>query len=323
MSTDLPRQYLTYPRSLPRVPTFRRVLHILQGLALFSVYWAMAGFLKVPGLSFRRRCALLGVRLLMKREWRRAYNLIVAPLDSVRYFEFDFAWRTANWLEIQSYLDVSSPRMLPLSIMDRLPNLYADLLNPDAKDLTVTKSWSESLGTSQRCRFHGMRIADLPRDLGPFDLITSISVIEHIPDDSAAVRRMWDLLRPGGRLLLTVPCAARASEEYINVDEYELLDADQRGFVFWQRYYDDEQLSRRIFSITGRPCRMRVYGEKRPDVYQQNAAQKRSDALYPYWREPFMMGLDFEFKSKVSDLPGMGVVGMEFIKPIEMQETNR
>ncbi len=38
-----------------------------------------------------------------------------------------------------------------------------------------------------------------------FDLITCISVLEHIPDHRAAVRGMFGLLKPGGYLVLTIP----------------------------------------------------------------------------------------------------------------------
>lgn len=38
-----------------------------------------------------------------------------------------------------------------------------------------------------------------------FDLVCLLDVLEHIDDDRAALRRVRDLLRPGGRVLLTVP----------------------------------------------------------------------------------------------------------------------
>ena len=68
-----------------------------------------------------------------------------------------------------------------------------------------------------------------------FDLITSMSVVEHIPDDKGAIQKMWHLLKPGGVLLLSVPCAVNASEEYTNLNDYELIDKNENGFVFWQR----------------------------------------------------------------------------------------
>jgi SAM-dependent methyltransferase len=39
----------------------------------------------------------------------------------------------------------------------------------------------------------------------PFDLIGLFDVLEHLPDDSRILRTLYAALRPGGRLLLTVP----------------------------------------------------------------------------------------------------------------------
>lgn len=314
--TDLPKVYLSYPEPLQGVSKIKRLRNIVAGLILFPLYWGMAYVVHTPGLAFRRFCALLGLRLLFKgRGMRRAYNLIVSPMDSVRYFEFDFIWRSIEELKIHSYLDISSPRLFPLVVVDRTPDLVAVMINPDRKDLSMTVSWAESLGIADRCHFHGHLIEEVPLEPNSFDVITSISVIEHIPDDKRAIQKMWDLLKPGGRLLISVPCAAKASEEYINLNTYELLEADENGFVFWQRYYDEELIRQRIFSVAGEPHRFGIYGEKQANTYNQDATRKRTDPYYPYWREPYMMGLEYEFKNQLSDLPGMGVIAMEFVKP--------
>jgi len=60
-----------------------------------------------------------------------------------------------------------------------------------------------------------------PVTRGPFDMVTCISVLEHIPDHALAVRRMFDLLRPGGHLVVTVPFSP---EGYIR-NVYELPEA--------------------------------------------------------------------------------------------------
>lgn len=39
----------------------------------------------------------------------------------------------------------------------------------------------------------------------PFDLVTMLDVLEHVPDDSAALRRIRSWLQPDGMLVLTVP----------------------------------------------------------------------------------------------------------------------
>ena len=44
-----------------------------------------------------------------------------------------------------------------------------------------------------------------PKVHGPFEFVTCISTLEHIRDHRRAVRNMFSLLRPGGRLILTFP----------------------------------------------------------------------------------------------------------------------
>lgn len=314
--TDLPKEYLKFPKPFHRMSRLKRLGQTLLGLMLFPIYWGMAYAIPTPGLAFRGLCALKGLRLLLREgNLVGAYGLIVAPLDSVRYFEFDFMWSTIKKIKIQSYLDVSSPRLLPLMVVGRTGNLKAELINPDKNDLPATISLANAFGVADRCQFHGCLIEEAPLKTNSFDLITSMSVIEHIPDDKGAIQKMWDLLKPGGVLMISIPCAAKASEEYTNLNDYELIDTDEDGFVFWQRYYDEELIRQKIYSITGMPRRFQIYGEKKAGSYHQNVTQKRSDSFYPYWKEPLMMGLQYEFKEQLADLPGIGVIAMEFIKP--------
>jgi len=316
VDTGLPKEYLNFPKPIQGVSRIKGIRHILKGLVLSPIYWGIAYVTHTPGLAFRYLCALKGFRLLLReRNFMGAYGLLVAPLDSVRYFEFDFMWRTAKKIEIQSYLDVSSPRLLPLMVADRAANFMVDLINPDKNDLPATISLANSFGVEDRCRFHGCLVEEASLKPNSFDLITSMSVVEHIPDDKGAIQKMWDLLKPGGVLMISIPCAAKASEEYTNLNDYELIDTDENGFVFWQRYYDEDLIRQRIYSITGMPRRFQIYGEKNAGSYHQNVTQKRSDPFYPYWREPLMMGLQYEFKERLADLPGMGVIAMEFVKP--------
>ncbi|MGA2013811.1 MAG: class I SAM-dependent methyltransferase [Solirubrobacteraceae bacterium] len=49
------------------------------------------------------------------------------------------------------------------------------------------------------------RLEELPWQDGTFDLITCLDVIEHTPDDRAALTELRRVCRPGGWLLVTVP----------------------------------------------------------------------------------------------------------------------
>ena len=51
----------------------------------------------------------------------------------------------------------------------------------------------------------GRRVGDVSLELGTFDTILLINVLEHVDDDSAMLGLIRSLLRPGGTLLLFVP----------------------------------------------------------------------------------------------------------------------
>lgn len=44
-----------------------------------------------------------------------------------------------------------------------------------------------------------------PLQAGCADVVTSFTVLEHVPDELGSLRRMHELLRPAGRLLISVP----------------------------------------------------------------------------------------------------------------------
>jgi SAM-dependent methyltransferase len=54
-----------------------------------------------------------------------------------------------------------------------------------------------------------------------FDMITCVSVLEHIPNHRAAIRGMFSLLRPGGHVVLTFPY----NEQRYVPDAYKLPEA--------------------------------------------------------------------------------------------------
>jgi len=238
------------------------------------------------------------------------------PMDSTRYFEFDYVERATAALTATRYFDVSSPRLVP--VMFALPRngLHVDMINPDQKDLAATLQIVAALGLTGRCRLHGCLIQHAPFEPNTFDVVTCVSVLEHIPRDSDALRFIWATLKSGGILVLTVPCRARACEQYIDEDEYGLLPKDPNGYVFWQRFYDSALLDERVFSVVGRPINFEIYGEKISGSFAKNAEQKRRLRRgYPFWREPYMMGREYRIFSTLEELPGEGVVAMTFLKP--------
>jgi SAM-dependent methyltransferase len=300
----------------------RTVLRIHRGIGMFltPLYLLRAWMAGSPGIGLHIKCGLIALKLLINRRLPRAeaLNLAFYPFDCVRYFEFDVFW---EWLHDREhgnrYLDISSPRLFFLLLLKSQPQLKAFLLNPDKRDMATTQDMLGAFDLNQSCRtFNGM-IADANRVPESFDIITSISVIEHIPepDDIAATKQIWQLLRPGGRLLISVPCSAEAFEQYVDFNEYGILETGDDGYVYAQRFYDEEMLQTSFFDIIGRPARIRIYGERQRGFFMANRVHRGRDALYPFWRESLMMGRDYRYFEHVRELPGIGVIAMEFVKP--------
>jgi SAM-dependent methyltransferase len=308
-------RYLDFGAPGGRLTLAQRALRRTLGLAVLPFALSHAQRLGTPGLAYRKASISLGLHAAAAGDLRRAMRLIADPMDSFRYFEIDFVVGAASARPIARYLDVSSPRLAPLLILRAEPRCHGVLLNPLAEDLAETRALTRAVGLDGRCRFESKLIEDAGFAAESFDLVTSVSVVEHIPEDTRAIASMWRLIAPGGRLLITVPCARYACDEYTNLDEYGLFAKNADGYVYWQRYYDAASLERRIWSVTGAPARMRIYGENEPGTYDANVERKRTDPTYPYWNEPVFMGLHFRPYDRVDQLPGMGVVAMEFVKP--------
>ncbi len=250
------------------------------------------------------------------REIRRyALGALLSPMDSVRYFELEFAWRSARSLSTGRYLDVSSPRLFPLSLLKARPGLRADLVNPDRRDLDITRRLAVALGLAGRSNLHANTVNELAVPESCYDLVTCISVIEHIPapGDARAVERLWSMVRLGGKLVVTVPVAREAFEEYLDVNEYGLLASDPGGWTFGQRFYDDSSLTTTFLDRIARPARVEIFGETRPGVFVEDRARKAAGTNKP-WREPYSVALDWARHAAIPDLPGWGVVALEFVR---------
>jgi len=243
--------------------------------------------------------------------------MILSPMDSVRYFEFDFFWKRIKTPNLGRYLDLSSPRLFTGLLLRRFASLNAYMVNPDLKDLLVSKKLFHYWGIDNRCRFLPLRIDEMPFPSNFFDTIVSISVIEHLPEneDIMAISKLWDLLRPKGRLFLSVPCAKESFEEYIDFNEYGILVPSADHFVFGQRFYDEKALEDRIFFLLGQPVHCVIFGEIRKGIFSENRTRKLSDPNYPFWSEPTFVRNHFRYFNSISEMPGLGVIAMELTKP--------
>jgi SAM-dependent methyltransferase len=316
---DMRKQYIEVPLPMSCSFFYKLWTH-LKGILLSPLYLVMAHIAGAPGIGLHLRCVAIGTSLLLtgRASLKTCYIYLFLPMDSTRYFEFHEVWKRLKGLAFTRYLDVSSPRLMPLFLLKATPGATAELINPDSIDLRETEKLANALGLKARCEFSNCTIEDARLTSASFDLITCISVLEHIPHDKVAIETMWTLLSPGGKLVLTLPCMAQPLEQYISHNSYGVLNPGDDGYTFWQRYYDRERLESAIYSITGIPAHIAVYGEKKYGLFFRNASMKRLlGPLYPFWREPYMMATEYQVFSSTNELPGEGVIMLEFIKPGE------
>lgn len=290
----------------------RKAFDLGRSAAFLARAWLRRG----PGIGAHLQIARLGAELLVRRpkglSCEYAGSLVIAPLDSVRYFEFEFCLQAAR-NATGRYLDVSSPRALPILLLRASEELTAQLINPDESDLAVTRALIEACGLQERCTARSVAITDARLAPASFDLVTALSVIEHIPADREAVQALWEAVKPGGQLVVTVPCAREAFEEYLDFNEYGLLPADERGYVFGQRFYDEALLRETFFSACGPPHDMQIFGELRAGLFVADRAAKNSGLGRP-WREPYAVATGYARFRSIGELPGWGVAAMSFRK---------
>ena len=137
------------------------------------------------------------LRPVLFREWKRPYLVGINERPLEYRFAFDAILRCAP----KDLLDVGPGQ-------SAFPSLVAESgVLVTALD-KVDEYWT---GAFVNRHYHVVRDDITRPKLGrQFDMVTCLSVLEHIPEHEAAMRGMFSLLRPGGHVVLTIPYADRA-----------------------------------------------------------------------------------------------------------------
>lgn len=267
------------------------------------------------GIKFWHASIKLGFVCRKKISKSELYSFLFQPMDSFRYFEFDFLEKYLP-SQIESYLDVSSPRLFTLSAILNKDINQCVFLNPDKNDIEFTKKLVGNSLNQTKIDYKNTIINKTVTEKASVDVCTLISVLEHIPDgeDEIAIESVWEFLKPGGVLLLSVPCAKIPFDEYINFNEYNILTADNNGFVFGQRFYNEEELRKRIYSKIGEPLEKKIFGEKINKYWIAQRDKKFNMKYHPFWLEAVKIYRNYQYFNSIEDMPGMGVIGMVFRK---------
>jgi SAM-dependent methyltransferase len=206
----------------------------------------------------------LGARYLVRHGYlREAVIRVVVPMDPIRYVELPWARAALAASPGEHVLDIASPKLLAVALSDT----GVDVTSIDVYEPEIVR-WRRLAGNRPRLEFTVADARELPFDDHSFDHAYSVSVIEHIDSDDgdgAALAEIARCVKPGGRVVLTLPFSPEAFDEYRPDALYGTQRHDERGF-FFQRHYDWERVAALVAAVPQLRTRALDVAGLRPDL---------------------------------------------------------
>jgi len=197
---------------------------------------------------------IVGLRTI-RREPVLGLKRLALPVSYWRSVEFAYTWGQLGQPRGARILDLGSPKDLATMLArHRGYEVVATDILPDAIALSRRYTAAQGLEGRGPGRVHsevqdgrGLTYAD-----GSFDAAYAVSVLEHIPDrgDSAAIRELVRVVRPGGVVVITVPYDRAYRETFLDGPVYERRPVESEK-IFFERHYDPAALSERLLSVDG------------------------------------------------------------------------
>lgn len=271
------------------------VLIISFPVSFFCLAYAFTRGL--PGLRFDLFGRGLAVKRFLRGNLFATFYLLLNPVSSTRYFEFDFADRSLEKAPGKTLLDVSSPRLFPFWAATRR-NFKVTMVNPDRHDLQESKILGRGLNKADQIEIRDDIVAtSLPFADNSFDFLSCISVIEHLNDreDSQAMDEFVRVVKPGGKIILTFPVNYQFFEEFRAYDPYGTQDKNnEKELYFFARFYDEATINSRLL---GNPhlkvVKKEYFVEKKPGWFNHYIATWQKKGLDYVVKDPLLMANNF------------------------------
>ena len=291
----------------------------LASLAFKAAFYRMcAAVLRAPGMEFDTFGRRLGLELLWRGDRDAGIVSLLNPVKNRTLFRIRLRTTCFSWATCKEVLDVSSPRLFTLWLAHKYPNLLVHHVNPDKADTAATEAHLGTRLDRGNILITNEDATALTFRSDTFDVIVSLSVIEHIPDDGdmAALKEMWRVLRPGGRLILTVPFLPKYWDEYFSFDQWGLCSRTTEGLFFGSRYYDKAAIESRINkSLGAQPAKMEIFGERQRGTFFRYREAEWKRGLPESVKDPFYIATRYRRYSTLDAVPGLAVIGLSFRKP--------
>jgi 2-polyprenyl-6-hydroxyphenyl methylase/3-demethylubiquinone-9 3-methyltransferase len=146
------------------------------------------------------------------------------------------AARAARPLAGKTALDIGCGAGL---LCEPLARLGAAVTGVDAAAENVAAAAAHAEGVELDIRYMAGEVAGL--DIGTFDLVTCVEVIEHVADKAAFLRDVAARLAPGGLLVMSTPNRTAASRVLL-VGAAEAVGYVPRGTHHWEDFVTPEEL---------------------------------------------------------------------------------
>lgn len=130
-------------------------------------------------------------------------------------------------------------------LCEPLARLGASVTGVDAAPENIAAAAAHAAGRGLDLRYMAGEVGAL--DIGQFDLVTSMEVIEHVADKPAFVAAMAARLAPGGLLVLSTPNRT-AKSRLLLVEGAEALGLIPRGTHHWDDFVTPEELGELLTS---------------------------------------------------------------------------
>lgn len=124
-------------------------------------------------------------------------------------------------------------------LAEPLARLGAETTGVDAAAENIAAARAHAAGAGLAVTYHAGDIATL--ELGRFDLVTAMEVLEHVADKAAFVRALAARLAPGGLMILSMPNRTTRSRLFL-VEAAERLGRIPRGTHHWDDFVTPEEL---------------------------------------------------------------------------------
>ena len=161
------------------------------------------------------------------------------------------------WLYLKNEIDILNKEARVLHVAPEIS--YQDILSKQ-KNLSYFPGDKMVAGYSNQGGVQNIDLTKLEFEDNSFDLVICNHVLEHIPDDKAAMSEIYRVLKPGGKGVITVPIKEDLENTYEN-DEITTPQDRVKHFGQWDhvRWYGMDIKKR--FEDAGFEVELKKYGE--------------------------------------------------------------